>query len=80
MILQHQLIASGKLPENTFRLRREGDRMRFYSFQNSLLFADSRFDALSTTVHELGFCGDIRLPEHPLTDDGQRLLEEGDLP
>ncbi|HOG47761.1 MAG TPA: hypothetical protein PLB78_14110, partial [Anaerolineae bacterium] len=79
VILQHQLIASGKLPENTFRFRREGDRIRFYSLQNSLAFAASRFDALSTTVYELGLCGDMRLPVHSLTNDGQRLLDEGDV-
>jgi hypothetical protein len=79
VILQHQLVATGKLPDNTFRFQREGDRLRFFALQNSLGFMDSRFRALSTTVHELGLCGDFRLPSHPLTPTGQRLLAEGDL-
>jgi hypothetical protein len=79
VILQHQLVATSKLPDNTFRFRREGDRLRFYNLWNSLGFMDSRFDALSRTVHELGLCGDLYQPNHPLTPDGQCLLAKGDL-
>ena len=79
IILQHQLIATSKLPDNTFRFQREGDRLRFYNLPNSLGFMNSRFDALSTTIHELGLCGDFCQPHHLLTPDGQRLLMEGDL-
>ncbi len=78
IILQHQLVATGKLPENTFRFRREGQRLHFYPLENSLGFTDSRFNAISTTLHELGLCGDWRQPEHLLTPDGRRLLEQGD--
>jgi len=80
VILQHQLVATGKLPENTFRFQREGQRLHFYALENSLSFMNSRFDALSTTLHELGLCGDLRQVDHSLTADGQQLLEEGDLP
>jgi hypothetical protein len=79
VILQHQLVATGKLPENTFRFEREGDRLRFYNLPNFLTFNDSRFDAISTTVFELGLCGDLTSTDHGLTRDGQRLLVEGDL-
>jgi hypothetical protein len=79
IILQHQLVASSKLPDNTFRFQREGDWLRFFSLHNSLEFMDSRFDALSTTVHELGLCGDLRRPDHPLTAKGEQLLTTGDL-
>jgi hypothetical protein len=79
IILQHRLMATSKLPDNTFRFQQEGNRLRFYNLNNSLEFMDSRFDALSTMVHELGLCGDLRRPEHPLTNDGRRLLHEGDL-
>ena len=79
VILQHQLVATSKLPDNTFRFQREGDRLRFYDLPNTLTFMNSRFEALSTTIHELGLCSDFRQPEHPLTPDGERLLAEGDL-
>jgi len=79
IILQHQLVATSKLPDNTFRFQREGGRLRFYKLENTLGFMNSRFDAISTTIHELGLCGDFRQPDHPLTSDGQRLLAEGDL-
>jgi hypothetical protein len=80
VVLQHQMVASGKLPDNTFRFQREGDRLRFYRQWNALGFMDSRFDALSTTVYELGLCGDLRYPKHALTDDGKHLLREGNVP
>jgi hypothetical protein len=79
IILQHQLIATSKLPDNTFRFRREGDRLRFHNLHNSLVFMNSRFEAISTTLHELGFCGDFGRPDHTLTGEGQILLEKGDL-
>jgi hypothetical protein len=79
VILQHQLVATSKLPENTFRFVREGNHLRFYDLANRLEFNDSRFDALSTTVHELGLAGDLLSPEHALTPDGRKLLSNGDL-
>ncbi len=80
IMLQHQLVANSKLPDNTFRFQREGDQLRFYSLHNSLEFMDSRFDALSTTIHELGLCGDLHQAAHPLTEKGEQLLALGDLP
>ncbi|CAG0997799.1 hypothetical protein ANRL4_02904 [Anaerolineae bacterium] len=79
VIVQHQLIATSKLPENTFRFQREGDALRFYNLGNELEFMNSRYFALSTTIHELGFCGDLRQANHKLTRDGQYLLEHGTL-
>ncbi len=79
IILQHQLVATSKLPDNTFRFRREGDRLRFYNLHNSLRFMNSRFEAISTTLHELGLCGEFGRADHSLTSDGQMLLEKGDL-
>jgi hypothetical protein len=79
IILQHQLVATSKLPDNTFRFRREGDSLRFYNLQNSLGFMNSRFRAISTTLHELGLCEDFGRPDQSLTNDGQVLLEGGDL-
>jgi hypothetical protein len=79
VLLQHELVALSKLPENTFRFRREGNRVWFASFPNPLQFNSSRFDALTTTLTELGLCGDVREPEHGLTQEGRRLLENDDV-
>lgn len=79
IILQHRLMATGKLPDNSFGFQQEGNRLRFYNLNNSLEFMVPRFNALSTMVYELGLCGDLRQPDHPLTNDDQRLLYEGDL-
>ena len=79
IILQHELIATSKLPENTFRFQRVGNALHFQNLANSLEFMNSRFDAIKTTIYELGFCGDLSQPEHPLTQDGEYLLEFGNL-
>jgi len=80
IILQHQLVAANKLPDNRFRFQREGNRLSFFRLENGLGFMDSRFNALSTTIHELGLCGNLNQRQHPLTQDGPGLLAEGDLP
>lgn len=78
IILQHQLVAANKSPENTFRFRREGNSLHFYRLKNPLKFTDSRFTALSTSVYEFGLCGNFAQPVHRLTAKGQQLLDEGD--
>lgn len=77
VVLQHQVVATSKLPDNTFRFEREGNRLRFHRHYNPLGFSDSRFDALSTTAHELGFCGAFGAAEHGLSQAGHDLLLAG---
>lgn len=79
VIAQHILIASHKMPENTFRFERDGTGLRFYKHDNPVEFSDSRFFALTTHLHDLGLCGDFTAGDHSLTRDGLRLLETGDL-
>ena len=79
VILQHQIVATRKLPDNTFRFQREGSRLKFNNLENPLAFMSSRFEAISTTIYDLGLCGDFAQPGHDLTEDGGRLLNEGDL-
>lgn len=83
VIRQHQLVAFRKLPDDTFRFRFEEGGLRFFSdpaLATEFGFTDPRFDAMGTTAHELGLCGSLYEDDHPLTPDGERLLEEGDLP
>lgn len=79
VILQHELVATSKLPENTFRFQRDGDYLQFFNLENTLGFTNSRFDAISTTIHELGLCGDLHEPGHAVTPAGKSLLKMGDL-
>jgi hypothetical protein len=79
VILQHELVATSKLPENTFRFQRDGDFLSFQNLGAGAGFSNSRFDAISTTIFELGLCTDLSLPGHELTEDGRRLLEGGTL-
>ena len=79
IILQHQIVAASKLPDNTYRFQREGHRIRFFDLPTPVQFMNSRFNALSTTVAELGLCGKFGEELHPLAPDGERFLEAGDL-
>jgi len=77
IIDQHLMVASGKLPENTFRFNFADDGLSFVDLYNPIRFNDARFAAVSTTAHELGLCGDLARPSHALTPAGLRLLETG---
>lgn len=79
VIHQHLLVASTKLPDNTFRFEPAGQGLRFRRFDDDLGLRDSRFAPFSNHVHELGFCGRLGDAQHPLTDDGATLLESGAL-
>ena len=80
MIVQHERVATAKLPDDTYRVRRIGDAVRFFAQESPAVFNDSRFRALSTTVHELGWVSTFNEPDRQLTESGQRLLVDGDLP
>lgn len=79
IIHQHLLVASWKLPDNTFRFEPAGDGLRFRPFGDGIGLRDSRFLALSGHVQELGFCGHLTDADHALTADGRRLLVDGQL-
>jgi hypothetical protein len=80
VIRQHQQVAVTKLPDDTYRFRREGDRLRFFQQRAEAFMNSSRFDALSTTVQELGFIQALGNDTHALSDAGRQLLDQGDLP
>jgi hypothetical protein len=79
IVLQHQLVASQKLPDDTYRFRQEAGAVRFFRFENQVDQRNSRFDALSTTVAELGLCERLDRSHHPLRPDGEELLTRGDI-
>ena len=82
VIRQHERVAVAKLAQNgdTFRFRRQGDHLRFYDAYAPSRMSNSRFQALATIVYELGFVDSLFGSTHALTEDGRRLLEDGDLP
>lgn len=80
VIVQHERVATSKLPDDTFRFRRVGNHIQFFAREAPAQFSDSRFDALSTTVEELGLVSALRDPARNLTPAGRRLLRDGDLP
>lgn len=79
VIVQHERVATAKLPDDTYRVRRVGDAIRFFPQEAPAVFNDSRFRALSTTIHELGWVSTFNKADRQLTVAGQRLLDDGDL-
>ena len=80
VIRQHERVAMSKLPDDTFRFRRDGDRLRFSTLRAVAGFNDSRFTAVSTIVAELGLAGGLQSADHALSPAGTSLLTAGDLP
>lgn len=80
VITQHERVAVAKLPEDTFRFRRVGSDLTFIGGPLPVGFNNSRFDALSTMVHELGLTSTLQETRRTLTPAGAALLADGDLP
>lgn len=80
VITQHERVATAKLPDDTFRVRRMGAMVMFYDREAFSPFNSSRFNALSTMVQELGFVSPYADAGRSLTQAGSQLLGSGDLP
>lgn len=81
VIEQHERVATAKLPTtgDTFRFRREQGRMRWFAKDALVGMNDSRFNALSTFLYELGWSGYLYEDGHQLTPEGERIRQDGDL-
>ena len=80
VIRQHHRTAMTKLPDDTFRLRMDVERVSFIDEPVGVEFNDSRFRALSTCAAELGLVKPLDEPGHSLTRMGATFLKAGDLP
>lgn len=82
VIAQHERVATAKLPTtgDTFRFRREAGRLRFFPKDARVGMNDSRFNALATFVYELGWGGYLYVEHDGLTEEGELLRTNGDLP
>ncbi len=81
IIPQHERVAVAKLVDgDTFRFRRVGNALQFFHQDAPADLNDSRYRALSTTVHELGLVSALHQPGRKLTASGKTLLWTGDLP
>ncbi len=82
VIAQHERVATAKLATtgDTFRFRREAGRLRFFPKDAQVGMNDSRFNALATFVYELGWSGYLYVEHHGLTEEGELLRTDGDLP
>jgi hypothetical protein len=79
VIAQHERVALAKLPDDTFRFRRDAKRVRFFDQPIEFQRNDSRFNSLATTCAELGWTGFLSDPTHSLTPEGEIIRRHGDL-
>lgn len=79
VIAQHERVALAKLPDDTYRFRREAGRIRFFDQSTAFQRNASRFNALSTTCTELGWSGFFEDEDHALSDEGETIRATGDL-
>jgi hypothetical protein len=79
VMAQHERVALAKLPDDTFRFRREAGRIRFFEQSVDFQRNDSRFNSLSTVCAELGWSGFLGDPAHSLTPEGEKIRCDGDL-
>jgi hypothetical protein len=79
VIAQHERVALAKLPDDTFRFRREAGRLRFFDKPIEFQRNSSRFGSLSSVCAELGWMGFIGEPGHALTAEGEYIRLHGDL-
>lgn len=82
VIEQHERVANAKLRTtgDTYRFRREAGRLRFFSKETRVGMNDSRFNANATVIYELGLAGYLYDEGHPLSEEGEALRADGDLP
>ena len=82
VIGQHERVATAKLATtgDTFRFRREAGRLRFFPQDAVVVMNDSRYNALSTFLYELGWSGFLPEDGHKLTAEGTKMCTTGDLP
>ena len=75
-LLEEKLATTG----DTFRFRREAGRLRFFPQDAVVVMNDSRYNALSTFLYELGWSGFLPEDGHKLTAEGTKMCTTGDLP
>ena len=79
VIAQHERVALAKLPDDTFRFRRDTGRLRFFELSAEFQRNDSRFNSLATVCAELGWSGFLSDDGHALTSEGESIRQHGDL-
>jgi hypothetical protein len=79
VIAQHERVALAKLPDDTFRFRRDAGRIRFFEHSVEFQRNDSRFNSLATVCAELGWSGFLGDPAHSLSPEGENIRLHGDL-
>jgi len=79
VISQHERIAMTKLPDDTFRFRREASKLLFFDQANSFDLNNSRFSSIASVCGDLRWTTYLDQPKRQLTNEGEKLRLHGDL-
>jgi hypothetical protein len=79
VVAQHERVAMAKLPDDTFRFRREGDSIRFFDQWTDYRMNNSRFMSIATACGDFGWTDYLDLPNRKLSREGEQVRSTGDL-
>ena len=79
VLTQHERVAMAKLPDDTFRFRREGDSIRFFDQWTDYRMNNSRFISIATACGDFGWTDYLDLPNRKLSHEGEQIRSAGDL-
>jgi hypothetical protein len=79
VVAQHERVAMAKLPDDTFRFRREGDSIRFFDQWTDYRMNNSRFMSIATACGDFGWTDYLDLPNRKLSREGEQIRSTGDL-
>ena len=79
VISQHERVAMTKLPDDTFRFRRESGTIYFLDQENSFDLNNSRFASIASVCGDLRWTTYLDEQNRQLTDEGEKLRLLGDI-
>jgi len=79
VITQHERVAMAKLPDDTFRFRREGGKLLFFDQAISFDLNNSRYASIAAVCGDLRWTTYLDEPKRELTEEGKKLRLRGDV-
>lgn len=79
VISQHERVAMAKLPDDTFRFRRDSGNIYFLDQENSFDLNNSRFASIASVCGDLRWTTYLDQQNRQLTDEGKKLRLLGDI-
>jgi hypothetical protein len=79
VLTQHERVAIAKLPDDTFRFRRDGLAINFFSHKHEYQSNDSRFRSIASACGDLRWTTYLDEANRKLSNEGKTLRRTGDV-